>query len=541
MGWAKQLVIFGLVPLLLAGCAGHGGSGVRTTGSTGTIYDPARTNGYSFKCSTPPSVNDWASELNAVQPQTQIAPVLHVQLPQPGKDQMSACLNAQFEARIEAMRRAKLFGDITVTHDGIAGFPAEDRGDEGYWMWVENNGLVLSYGKSMRSTLMVNSQRLEVWVTMLKPFLDNLKTIGDKNSQAVSTVSVGASNYFGYRGVEYIVFSDLRAALLANAEATALKTSPVKETGKTLLILTPPEHAVIDTWSKSVKNVNIPNASSNLGLITGTNSYASILQQAKSIEHSGLFKKTIIREEDAVDPDIAGYDAVLWIRSADTGKWYLHVKDHKTLQFKTLVTPEPDKWIEKVSTAIADARADRPSADVAAAPAPAATEAKKPYTFNVDGASYGSLEQVSAALKSKCDRLLAEITPTGGGRYSSLLFVMPDHIEAKGGSDDQKTAVTGFMNAINDADHDCMVSAIQKSALFKSVVIARDVDSWDFQNNDYKVSLRPYNSSLPAAWVVAKDHGGTETFPLGTNFSFAKSGDEQKMLQNLQGALDKLH
>jgi len=74
MGRLKQLVILGLVPLLLAGCTGGAGGGasgvgaVKTSGPTGTITDPTRTNGYTFKCSTPPSVTDWAAELNAVQP-----------------------------------------------------------------------------------------------------------------------------------------------------------------------------------------------------------------------------------------------------------------------------------------------------------------------------------------------------------------------------------------------------------------------------------------------------------------------------------------
>jgi hypothetical protein len=555
---AAQLFVLCLMPLLLAGCAGGRGN----SGPTGTIDRPTlNPNSYSFKCSTPPSVNDWSAELNAIQPQAPIAPRLIVQLPPAGKDQASACANAQLEARIEALRRAQLFGDIVVRHEGVAGFPPADRTEDGYWMWVENGALVVSYGQAMRSALPFNAQRLELWVKGLKPSFDNMKKMADKESLAVSTVSVGASNYYGYRGVEYIAFSDLRAAMLAHAEEIAQKTTKVKEVGQSLLILTPPESAVVAVWSKSMQNAAVPNAGTNLGLITGTNTYANLQSAAKAVERSGLFRKTTLREEDATDPDFTGYDAVLWIRSADNGKWYVHLKGHKALQFKTLVTPEPDKWIEKVSAAIADARADKPSSDIDTAPA-APADGKKPLSFNIDGIIYNGLDQVSEALKAKCDKLLGEVGASGGNRYSSLLLVLPTHATtaknvvsaclpgagSKGPakceqSDEEKNAITGFMNAINDADHDCMASVIQKSALFKSVLIVRDreVADGEFNGSAYKLYQRPFSSAGPASWMLAAQGGGSQLVPGTTVLSLAKSGDEQKLVQNLQAALDKLH
>lgn len=351
--WGRaQLLVFCVGSVLLAGCAGGKG------GPTGTLPTQANANGYSFKCSTPPSVNDWSAELAAVQPQAQIAPLITIQLPPAGKDQLSACTNAQFEARIEALRRAKLFEQVVVRHDGFAGFPPGDRTEDGYWMWVENSALVASYGKGMRSPLTLNAKRLDGWVAGVKPFFDNIRNLADRNSPAISTVSVGASNYYGYHGVEYVAFSDLRDALVASADETARKTSKAKEVGQSLLILIPPESAVVAAWSKSVKVVNIPNGGTNLGLITGTSTYTNIVEQAEAIERSGLFRKTTIREEDATDPSLTGYDAVLWLRSADTGKWYVHLPGHNARPFQVLVTQDPDKWIEKVAAAIAAAKAD---------------------------------------------------------------------------------------------------------------------------------------------------------------------------------------
>lgn len=345
--WLTKTIVPGLALAVLAGCAGGG--------ATGTQIGPTSSDkGYTFKCGAVPSVNDWSAELNLVQPQPRLGGTVKVVLPPAGVDLSSACLNAMFEARIEAIRRAGFFDAIDVRHDGN-GFRPENQ-EEGFWIWVEDGNFVASYGKAIRFSLPNKPPRLEGWVTGLKTVFDNLKKTADAGSNAIALTTVGLSNYYGYRGVEYLTFDELRTTLMDEAASTATRTQKVKEIGLRALVVIPPEKSVVATWTTSAKAV--PNAAINLGLTLGTNAYAGIVGQAKAFERSGLFRQAVIEEKDVTDPDDGGYDAVIWMRSSDTGKWYMRLKGHNTVPFKALVTNEPNKWVSAVMDAAVRARAD---------------------------------------------------------------------------------------------------------------------------------------------------------------------------------------
>jgi len=340
--------------LLLAAC----GNGRLGGGPTGTVTATGGPPGaYGFKCGSVPSINDWSAELGAVQPQARIGGTLSALLPPVAGDLKSACINAQFEARIEAIRRAGYFDKVIVRHDGNDGIRPAGQ-EDGFWIWTENGMLVTSYGKAMRSPLPINPQRLESWVTGLPPYFENLRKTADEGSNAVTLSSVGLSNYFGYRGVEYVTFGDLRGALVEDADRFAAKTSKVKSIGAKALVIIPLESSVIATWSASAKN--IPNLNANIGLVTGTGSFVTMTGQAAAIQRSGLFRQTAIEQRDVTDPDNGDYDAVIWIRPTDTSKWYLRLKGGRTTPFKTVVGADPDLWMKAVFEAVTQARNTKP-------------------------------------------------------------------------------------------------------------------------------------------------------------------------------------
>jgi len=349
----KNAILLCAVLSVLTACSSGG-----PVGPTGTITTAgAVSNGYSFKCSGTPSVNDWSAELDAVHPQNTIGGSLVALLPQVGPDPRSACTIAMFEARIEAMRRAKLFDSVEIRRNDSVGLRPQTEAD-GFWIWSENGALVASYGRGIRMILPVNPQRLDGWVAGLTTFFVNLKKTSDQTSAAINLSTVGLSNYYGYRGVEYLDLNDVRSALLAQADLTAAKTRNVAEIGRTALVMVPTEKAVIATWTASAQK--IPNMANNLGVTLGISSYASILGQAKAIQRSGLFRQTAVQETDVTDPDIGGYDAIIWMKSTDTGKWYLRRKGRTTVPFKALVTEEPDKWISVVTDALSKTPTDMP-------------------------------------------------------------------------------------------------------------------------------------------------------------------------------------
>lgn len=321
--------------LVLATCLGLASAVAAQTPSaaTGTTVAPGG-KGYSFKCSDTPSLQDWSAELDAIKPLPPIGAPLRVLLPVPTADKKSLCIGAMYEARVEAMRRSGLFSSVDVVEDSAPGIRPDTR-QEGYWVWVDTYAMVVSYGDGRRSNLFFNALPLNGWVAALPKFLQSVKDAGDKNSPSVSLVGIGSNSYYGYRGREYISYSDVRAALMAFAKSFADQTQPVKRSGHRALVLFPPEETQIDDGVRRF-HLGSMDPTGSFSKIAGSATYSVQTGEANAIRKSGLFQETTVEERNVSGVPEGDYDAVIWTTVADYGKWHVQLKDRQPV----LLTPQ---------------------------------------------------------------------------------------------------------------------------------------------------------------------------------------------------------
>lgn len=349
-----------LAAALLATLFASAGATAQTGAQTGTSATSSEQSGYSFTCGTAPSVKDWAAELDAIQPVNPVfGGTLVVALPPapPAGDRRAACLQAMYEARIEAIRRTELFDEVKVSHDGADGkrpaLPARTFG-----LWVENNGLVAAYADAMRQSVMT-AQPLDQWATQAMPaMLKAARKASDPAVPGIAATGIGGKAYFGFKGREYVSYDDIRSAFAAGEESYAGDIHPAKPVGKRLLVVIPPESFLVAKLSEAYRAGGL-DPSGSFAKVAGSSAYFTRLGQAEALKKSGLFNEIALEEKEVSEAPAGAYDAVLWVKGAEAA-WTLSVGGHAPVAFAPPAGPNPEEMVLAVSDAFAKARTTAP-------------------------------------------------------------------------------------------------------------------------------------------------------------------------------------
>jgi hypothetical protein len=318
----------------------------------------AEDQGYSFRCSETPSVQDWAAELDKIQPVNPVfGGTLIVSLPpKPAAgDARGACLQAMYEARIEAIRRTEIFDQVTVSYDDIAGarpvLPPRTFG-----VWVEHDGLIAGYADAMRQSTMT-AQPLDLWATQtLRGVLKAARAGSNPSSTDIAATGVGPTKYFGYKGHEYISYGDLRSAFAANEKDYAGGIRPAQPVGKRLLVVIPPEQTLV---ARLTEHFREGDPSGSFGKVAGSSAYFAHLGQADAVRKSGLFREIAVEEKDVEEVPAGSYDAVLWIKDG-AYDWTLSVGGHPAIQFASPAGADPEQMVLAVTDAYVKAQSTSP-------------------------------------------------------------------------------------------------------------------------------------------------------------------------------------
>jgi len=342
---------------LIASLFGSAGVMAQTGAQTGTSQDSSDKTGYSFKCGTAPSAQDWAAELDAIQP---INPVfggtLIVSLPPaaPDGDRRAACLAAMYEARVEAIRRTELFDEVKISHDGANGarpaLPARTFG-----LWVENNGMVAGYADAMRQSVMT-AQPLDQWATEAMPaLLKAARKASDPAVAGIAATTIGGTPYFGFKGREYASYTDIRSAFAAGEASYAGGIHPAKQpVGQKLLVVIPPESFLVARITEAYSAGGV-DPSGSFAKVAGSSAYFIRLGQAQALKKSGLFREIALEEKDVSEAPAGGYDAVLWVKGT-AAEWTLSVGGHDPVAFIPPTGTDPEQMVLAVSDAFAKAQ-----------------------------------------------------------------------------------------------------------------------------------------------------------------------------------------
>ena len=348
----RRLAASALIALFFASAAP-----AQTGAQTGTSPESSDKTGYSFKCGTSPSVQDWAAELDEIQP---INPVfggtLIVSLPPapPASDRRAACLQAMYEARVEAIRRTELFDEVKITHDGANGarpaLPARTFG-----LWVENSGVVGGYGDAMRQSLMT-AQPLDLWATQAAPAMFKAaRKASDPTLAGIAATTIGGTPYFGFKGHEYASYADIRSAFAAGEATYAGGIHSAKPVGKKLLVVIPPESFLVAKISEAYSAGGI-DPSGAFAKVAASSAYFARLGQAQALKKSGLFREISLEEKEVSEAPAGAYDAILWVNGTDA-EWTLSVGGHDPVAFVPPAGADPEEMVLAVSDAFAKAQA----------------------------------------------------------------------------------------------------------------------------------------------------------------------------------------
>jgi hypothetical protein len=349
-----------LAAALFATLFASAGAVAQTDARTGTSPASSEQTGYSFKCGAAPSVTDWAAELDTIQPVNPVfGGTLVVSLPPApqAEDRRAACLQAMYEARVEAIRRTELFDKVEVSHDGADGkrptLPARTFG-----LWVENSGLVAAYADAMRQSVMT-SQPLDQWATEAMPaMLRAARKASDPALPGLAATGIGGKAYFGFKGREYVSYDEIRSAFAAGEESYAGGIRRTKPVGKRLLVVFPPESILVAQLSEAYRAGGV-DPSGSFAKVAGSSTYFTRLGQAEALKKSGLFDEIALEEKDISEAPAGAYDAVLWVKGAEAD-WTLSVGGHTPIAFKPPAGSNPEEMVLAVSDAFAKARATAP-------------------------------------------------------------------------------------------------------------------------------------------------------------------------------------
>lgn len=317
----------------------------------------AEDQGYSFRCGESPSVQDWAAELDKIQPVNPVfGGTLIVSLPpKPAAgDGRAACLQAMYEARIEAIRRTEIFDEVKVSYDDVKGArPALPPRTFG--LWVENDGLVAAYGDAMRQSTMT-AQPLDAWATQaLRGVLKAARAASNPASTDIAATGVGNSRYFGYKGREYLSYAELRGAFADNEKDYVGGIRPAQPVGKRLLVVIPPERSLV---ARLTEHFREGDPSGNFGKVAGSSAYFSHLGQADALKKSGLFREIAVEEKDVETVPAGAYDAVLWIKDG-AYDWTLSVADRPAIEFASPEGQDPEQMVLAVTDAYVKAQSSQ--------------------------------------------------------------------------------------------------------------------------------------------------------------------------------------
>jgi hypothetical protein len=345
---SRRLAAAALIAALFASAAGA---------QTGTSPDSSDQAGYSFKCGLAPSFQDWAAELDAIQP---INPVfggtLIVSLPPapPQGDRQAACMQAMYEARVEAIRRTELFDEVKISHDGAPGtrpaLPARTFG-----LWVENGGMVAGYADAMRQSVMT-AQPLDQWASQALPaMMKSARKASDPAVAGIAATTIGGIPYFGFKGREYASSAEIRSAFAAGEASYAGGIHPARQpVGKRLLVVIPPESLLVARVTEAYSAGGV-DPSGSFAKVAGASAYFTRLGQAQALKKSGLFREIALEEREVSEAPAGGYDAVLWVKGTEA-EWTLSVGGHAPVAFTPPAGTDPEEMVLAVTDALAKAQ-----------------------------------------------------------------------------------------------------------------------------------------------------------------------------------------
>lgn len=342
---------------LIASLIGPAGAFAQTSAQTGTSPESSDQTGYSFKCGPAPSIQDWAAELDAIQPVNPVfGGTLIVSLPPPAPegDRRAACMQAMYEARVEAIRRTELFDEVRISHDGAAGarpaLPARTFG-----LWAENGGMVAGYADAMRQSVMT-PQPLDLWAIQAVPaLLKGARKASDPAVSGIAATTIGGTPYFGFKGREYASYADIRSAFAAGEASYAGGIHPAKQpVGKKLLVVIPPESFLVARITEAYSAGGL-DPSGSFAKVAGSSAYFTRLGQAQALKKSGLFREIALEEKDVSEPPAGGYDAVLWVNGT-AAEWTLSVGGHAPVAFAPPAGTDPEQMVLAVTDALAKAQ-----------------------------------------------------------------------------------------------------------------------------------------------------------------------------------------
>jgi hypothetical protein len=326
---------------------------------TGTNPQSSAQTGYSFACGADPSSQDWAAELDAIQPANPVfGGTLIVSLPpapQAG-DRRAACLQAMYEARIEAIRRTELFDEIKVSRDGADGArPALPPRTFG--LWIENGGVIVGYADAMRQSLMT-AQPLDQWARTVPAVLKAARSASNREAQGIAATGIGGNIYFGFKGREYASYAEIRSAFAAEEADYAGGIHPAKPLGKRLLVVIPPESVLVAKTSEAYREEG-GDPSGAFARVAGSSAYFARLGQAQALKKSGLFHEVALEEKEISQAPAGTYDAILWVKGTEAD-WTLTVGGRTPVAFSAPTGTDPEQMVLAVSDALAKAQSRTP-------------------------------------------------------------------------------------------------------------------------------------------------------------------------------------
>ncbi|HMA52072.1 MAG TPA: hypothetical protein VKP60_20075 [Magnetospirillaceae bacterium] len=346
---------------LIASLFGSAGAVAQTGAPTGTSPDSTEQTGYSFKCGPTPSAQDWAAELDAIQPVNPVfGGTLIVSLPPapPEGNRRAACMQAMYEARVEAIRRTELFDEVKISHDGASGarptLPARTFG-----LWVENSGMVAGYADAMRQSVMT-PQPLDQWAAQAMPaMLKAARKASDPAVAGIAATTIGGTPYFGFKGREYASYADIRSAFAAGEASYAGGIHPAKQpVGKKLLVVIPPESFLVARVTEAYTAGGL-DPSGSFAKVAGSSAYFTRLGQAQALKKSGLFREIAVEEKEVSEAPAGAYDAILWVKGTEA-EWTLSVGGHAPVAFVPPAGTDPEQMVLAVTDALAKAQAKDP-------------------------------------------------------------------------------------------------------------------------------------------------------------------------------------
>lgn len=326
------------------------------------VFAPPPSAPFVLKCSGKPSDADFADQVAAIVPaQLKAGGTGRLLLPPVGGAAQTACAERYYRALAEVLKRSEIFDRFEVAETGIEDVRPAARGED-YTLWVEGNGLAVSYRGGPRGALLNNSQGLAAWLGAVPNSLRLARERQGSTGYTITTALIGGHPYIAYHGKEYLSTAAIENAVRRDeiAEARALKAGAPM--GKRLHVVLASEAALIARAEANTANAakTMASASRPEGFSTLALGQLSLMLvdygvsqgRAEALRQARLYETIDVEEGEPADPPIGSYDAVIWNNPAAPLRW--KVKDSLGVAHDVTVTETTAQaWLEAVRSALA--------------------------------------------------------------------------------------------------------------------------------------------------------------------------------------------